>query len=166
MGRVFSIDIEGLPEPFEVRADPSEEDLIDLRKRRLLKAWRRQRFALARIPFRYELDQELLAELAPHLMELEAQSDGDFLYTAYGGAIARAFGRDMTGRRTSELPTPVAKAFLSVYSLALKMKIPYSTRHKPPPPVRVGWWHRLVLPVRAEHREIGGFLVCNVPVDK
>lgn len=166
MGRVFSIDVDGLPAPFEVRFDPTEEDLIDLRKRRLLKAWRRQRFALGRIPFRHELDQDLLVELAPYLMELELQNDGDFRYVAYGTAIAAAYGRDMTGKRTSEFPTPIAKAFLSVYRLALKTRVPYATRHKPPPPVKVGWWHRLVLPIRAEGKEIGGFLVCNVPVNR
>jgi hypothetical protein len=166
MGRIFSIDVEGLPEPFEVRADPTEEDLIDLRKRRLLKAWRRQRFALNRIPFRYELDQELLADLAPYLMDLEMLANGDFLYAAYGTAIAASYGRDMTGKRTSDFPTPVAKAFLSIYRLALKTKMPYATRHKPPPPVRIGHWHRLVLPIRAEGKEVGGFLVCNVPVNR
>ncbi|MCM0019489.1 MAG: hypothetical protein NBV67_05810 [Tagaea sp.] len=166
MGRLFSIDVEGLPAPFEVRADPDEDDLIDLRKRRLLKAWRRRRFALGRIPFRHELDQELLAELAPYLMELELQSGGDFRYAAYGAAIAAAYGSDMTGRRTSEFPTPIARAFLSVYGLALKTKIPYATRHKPPPPVRIGHWHRLVLPIRTEHKDVGGFLVCNVPVNR
>jgi hypothetical protein len=166
MGRVFSIDVEGLPEPFEVRADPDEEDLIDLRKRRLLKAWRRRRFALNRIPFRYELDQDLLGELAPNLMELELQANGDFRYIAYGKAIAAAYGRDMTGQLTSAFPTPIAKAFLSVYTLALKTKITYATRHKPPPPVPIDYWHRLILPLRAESQEIGGFLVCNVPVNR
>lgn len=166
MGRLFSIDVEGLPEPFEVRADPDEDDLIDLRKRRLLKAWRRRRFALGRIPFKHELDQTLLADLAPYLMELGLQSDGDFLYVAYGKAIAAAYGRDMTGKRTSDFPSPIAKAFLSVYSLALKTKSPYATRHKPPRPVRIDHWHRLILPIRGEGKEIGGFLVCNVPVNR
>lgn len=166
MGKVFSIDIEGLTEPFFVRADPSEEDLLDLRKRRLLRAWRRQRYALNRTPAIGELDQGLLGEISAHTMVLELLPDGDFRYTHYGKAIIAAFGRDMTGKRTSELPTPVAKAFLSVYRLALKTKIPYATRHKPPAPIKVGHWHRLVLPLRGENADIGGFLVCNVPVDR
>lgn len=166
MGRLFSIDVEGLPEPFEVRADPDEGDLIDLRKRRLLKAWRRRRFALGRVPFRYEIDQDLLTEIAPYLMDLELLPSGDFRYATYGTAIAAAYGRDMTGQLTSAFPTPIAKAFLSVYSLALKTKTPYATRHKPPAPVRIDHWHRLILPIRAEGKEIGGFLVCNVPVNR
>jgi hypothetical protein len=166
MGRVFSIDIDGLPAPFEVHADPDEEDLIDLRKRRLLKAWRRQRFALGRIPFRHELDQDLLVELASNLMELDLQSDGDFRYAFYGKAVASAYGKDMTGQLTSAFPTPIARAFLSIYGLALKTRIPYATRHKPLPPVRIAHWHRLILPIRTEFKEIGGFLVCNVPVNR
>lgn len=166
MGKVFSIDVDGLPEPFEVRADPMEEDLLDLRKRRLLRAWRKRRYALSRMPGIDELDQGLLEEISAHTMILELLPDGDFRYKHYGKAIVAAFGRDMTGKRTSELPTAVAKAFLSVYRLALKTRIPYATRHKPPAPIKVGHWHRLVLPLRTENAEVGGFLVCNVPVAK
>ena len=37
MGRIFDIRLTGLREPFVVHADPQEEDLLDLRLRRLLK---------------------------------------------------------------------------------------------------------------------------------
>jgi hypothetical protein len=163
---IYEIDIEGLAEPFVVMSDPSEEDLIDPRKRALLKAWRKPRFALNRIPRLDELDGDLLKELSPNLMELTVLPDGDFVYKSYGRAIAAAYERDMTGRKTSEFPTPIAKAFVSVYGLALKRPQPYATRHKPPPPVKVGHWHRLILPLAGDGDGVRGFIVCNVPIDK
>jgi hypothetical protein len=163
---IYEIDIEGLPEPFVVLSDPNEEDLIDPRKRALLMAWRKPRFALSRIPRLDELDADLLKELFPNLMELAVLPDGDFLYKSYGSSIAAAYGRDMTGRKTSEFPTPIAKAFVSVYGLALKRPQPYATRHKPPTPMTDGHWHRLILPLAGDAGGVCGFIVCNVPIDR
>lgn len=107
----------------------------------------------------------MITDLEPNLVELEVLPDGDMLYRKYGAAIARAFSRDMTGRRTSELPTPVAKVFLSVYRLAIKQPMPYATRRRPPADVKVGHWHRLILPMAdAKSGKVGEFVVCIVPI--
>lgn len=163
--RKFEIFVDGLTEPFQVIADPSEADLIDARERALLKMWRKERFARGRVPRWNQLDADLLADLKPYLMYLVVQDDGDLRYLDYGSAIARAYGQDMTGRRTSELSAPIAKAFLSLYHLALKQAIPYATRHHPPPPVPVSHWHRLILPLdEAQGGKIDRFLVGNIPI--
>jgi hypothetical protein len=163
--RRFDIYVDGLKEPFQVIADPSEADLIDARKRALLKMWQKRRFASGRLPRRSELDADLLEELKLHLMYLTVQADGDLRYLEYGEAIAKAYGKDMTGRRTSEFPAPLSKAFLSLYHLALKQAIPYATRHLPPPPIPAAYWHRLILPLdEAQRGKVDRFLVCNIPV--
>lgn len=163
--RRFDIYVDGLKEPFQVIADPSEADLIDARKRALLKMWRKRRFAGQRLPRWSDLDADLLAETKPYLMYLAVQDDGDLRYLDYGSAIAKAYGQDMTGRRTSEFPAAISKAFLSLYQLALKQAIPYATRHHPPPPVPVAHWHRLILPLdEAQRGKVDRFLVCNIPV--
>jgi len=163
--RKFEIFVDGLTEPFTVIADPSEADLIDARKRALLKMWRKERFARGRMPRWDDLDADLLAGLKPYLMHLVVQDDGDLRYLGYGSAIAKAYGQNMTGRRTSEFSAPIAKAFLSLYHLALKQAIPYATRHNPPPPVSVDHWRRLILPLdEAQRGKIDRFLVCNIPI--
>jgi len=163
--RTFEVFIDGLDEPMHIVANPWENDLIDARERAVLKTWRQTVFAKSRLPRVAELRSYVLETLAPYLMELEVLEDGDLRYVSYGRAIAAAYGSDMTGRRTREFPTPVAKAFLSVYRLAVKNPSPFATRHKPPPPVRVGHWHRLILPVEpTETGRPSRFIVCNVPI--
>jgi hypothetical protein len=89
--RRFDIYVDGLNEPFQVIADPSEADLIDARKRALLKMWRKRRFAGGRLPRWSDLDADLLAETKPYLMYLAVQDDGDLRYLDYGAAAgARA----------------------------------------------------------------------------
>jgi hypothetical protein len=165
MRRKFDVHVDGLDEPMLIVANPNESDLVDMRERLALKSWRKAAFEKGRLPTIGELGVDMITDLEPNLVELEVLPDGDMLYRKYGAAIARAFGRDMTGRRTSELPTPVAKVFLSVYRLAIKRPMPYSTRHRPPADVKVGHWHRLILPMAdAKSGKVGEFVVCIVPI--
>lgn len=166
MGRLFDIHVQGLSEPFFVRADPQEDDLMDLRERRLLVAWRRVRFSRQGMPFHHEMPLPILDETTPLLAELMLQPDGDFRYTRFGRTLTSANGGDLTGRKISEFPTPVAKAFLSVYRLAVKTQQPYATRHKPPAPSQVSHWLNLILPLRTESYDVGGFLICGVPMQR
>ncbi len=166
MGRLFDIHVDGISEPFYVRADPAEEDLLDLRQRRLLVAWRRVRFSRHGMPFRHEISGSILEDIGGHLAELAVQNDGDFVFVGFGRALKSIYGNDMTDRKASEFPGPLAKAFLSIYRLAIKTRVPYATRYKPPAPSRVGHWHHMIAPLRGENRDVGGFLVCHVAIDK
>lgn len=148
-----------------VVSNPVDEDLLDARERAMLKSWRNATFKRGGgIPRRGELSGPLIDDLAANLMDLHLLPDGDFLYARCGRAVAAAFGSDVTGRRTSELPTAIARVFLSVYRLGLKHPMPYSTRHRSPHD-RVGHWHRLILPVAPELTEgARGYLVCSLPI--
>jgi hypothetical protein len=166
MRRTFIVPIDGLDRPFEIVADPSEEDLLDARQRALLRVWRKALHNRGTPPALGDLERVRIEELNPHLMLLAVQNDGDLVYLRYGTAVQAAYGGDVTGRRASEFPTPVGKVFLSIYRLGLKTRLAYATRHKPPPPVRDGHWHRLILPVdEARKGSVDHFLACNVAVD-
>jgi hypothetical protein len=166
MRRTFDVHVDGLDEPMLIIANPNEVDLIDMRERVALKSWRKAAFAKGRLPTIGELGVDMMTDLEPNLMELEVLPDGDMLYRRHGVSITRAYGKDLTGRRTSELPTPVAKVLLSVYRLAIKQPVPYSTRHRSPGEVRVAHWHRLILPMGdAKTGKVGEFVVCIVPIN-
>lgn len=165
MRRIFDIYVDGLDEPMRVISNPAGDELLDARERAMLKSWRNASFKRnGGIPRRSELGASLIDALSSNLMDLHLLPDGDFLYASCGRAVAAAFGSDVTGRRTSDLPSAIARVFLSVYRLGLKHPMPYSTRHRSPHD-RVGFWHRLILPVAAEHSEDGrGYLVCSLPI--
>lgn len=165
MRRVFDIFVEGLDEPMRVVSNPTADDLLDARERAMLKTWRQANFKRGGgVPRRGELAGPFLDELTPNLMDLDMLPDGDFRYARCGEAVASAFGGNVVGRKTSELPSPIANVFLSVYRLALKHPMPYSTRHRSPHD-RVGYWHRLIVPVAPElGAGARGFLVCSLPI--
>lgn len=149
-----------------MHADPQEEDLLDLRQRRLLVAWRRVRFTRNGMPFRYEIAQKILDEIEPYVAELELRDDGDLTFLHFGRRLSEAYGGDMTGRAASDFPGPLAKSFLSLYRLAIKTRIPYSTAYKPPRETRIDSWHHVIAPLRGTNRDVGGFLVCHVPIQR
>lgn len=166
MRRNLSIEVSGLTEPASVTVDPTEKDLTDGRMRALLGAWRRARFKHGRLPRRAELGLGLLESIRNHVIDIDVLPGDDFRFRTYGGAIASAFGRDMTGRRVSELPPSDAKLIATVYKLAKTEGVPCVTRHRPSKGVLVEYWLRLVLPLDKERAgRVAAFLSLNVPVD-
>ncbi len=121
MRRTFNVHVDGLDEPMLIISNPDEGDLVDMRERLALKSWRKARFSCGRTPTIGELGVGMVAQLEPNLMELEILPDGDMRYRTYGKGIAAAYGKDMTGKKTSDLPSAVSKAFLSIYQLAGKL---------------------------------------------
>jgi hypothetical protein len=164
MRRVFDIHVTGFDEPMRVVSNPTEGDLIDARERAALKAWRKSSFARGAVPRRDQLNPMLLEELSANLMELDVLDDGDLVYTHCGRNVAAAFGDNVAGQRTSELPSPISKVFLSVYHLAIKHPVPFATRHASPLDA-VAYWHRLILPVDpSESGRARRFVVCSLPI--
>ncbi|MBN9499093.1 MAG: hypothetical protein J0H39_20260 [Alphaproteobacteria bacterium] len=166
MGRAFDIRLTGLREPFVVHADPQEEDLLDLRLRRLLRTWRKKRYALGMPPLRAELDAGVMTDIGANTMELAAVEGGDFTYTSCGKLLAAAMGVDPVGTRTSAYPSPIAKAFLSLYNLGLKTRVPYGVRYSLPQSTTIDHWHRLIVPIRSEAASGSGYLVCGIPFQR
>jgi hypothetical protein len=111
------------------------------------------------------------AELAPvldHVMLLDVEEGGgDFRYRLYGRAIAARSGFDMTGRRTSELPTGqlASDFFLAVYRAVLARRRPVYTWHQMPVQVTANTWHRLILPLADSDGRVVQLLAGNVGTD-
>lgn len=155
---------DGLESPIDVIVDPDEGDLIDARHRRLRHHWWAALRARERLPGRDDFPFGFLAEIDDFVM-IVAKAGADLRYETYGKAIARAYGRDMTGRFVCEFPSIVSQLFSSVYRTCMSQQVPVFTRHKPPPTVRVAYWLRLIVPLgEAGPGEVTHFLVCNVPL--
>lgn len=155
---------DGLEAPIDVIVDPDEGDLVDARHRRLRHHWWAALRAQERLPGRRDINASFLAEINDYVLVV-ARSGATLRYQTYGRAIARAYGRDMTGRSLDEFPTVVGQLFHSVYRLCAAQRVPVFTRHKPPPVVKVDFWLRLIVPLgESGPDEVTHFLVCNVPV--
>jgi hypothetical protein len=133
----------------------------------LLRHWEKLRAADGHVaPARIDL-----ADLAPaidHVMLLDVERVGaDFHYRFYGRAIAARSGFDMTGRRTSEIPTGrlASDFFLAVYRAVLARRLPVYTWHQMPVQVTMNTWHRLILPLSDEEGRVVQLLAGNVGTD-
>jgi hypothetical protein len=143
--------------------NPGEADLPDRRLRGLLAYWDGLR-AGGNPPRLIDIDPVEMGDAVGYAMLLEALPEGDLRYRLYGTRIAERAGFDMTGKRTSEIPShpSIAAFFGTVYRAAALRRTPVFTRHAPPSQINVVHWTRLVLPLSgAEGRT--DFLVGNIP---
>ena len=102
--------------------------------------------------------------LTEWLMLIDVDKDGaDFVYTFYGSSIAEQYGRDMTGKRTSEFTGHIGTFFAGLYKAALKRGETVYSEHEPPASVFVRVWQRLIVPLSDAEGRIIRFLVLNVP---
>ena len=145
--------------------DPVATDIHDRRLRALFERWQRER-----VNGRSILADEMMgfAELAPlrgNVMLLDVVPGEatrlDYVYRLYGEDIARHYGRDMTGRRTSDLPGAVAGFFADLYETAVRRGIVIHSLHSPPVDVGVTRWERLIFPLGGP--KIRSLLVMNIP---
>jgi PAS domain-containing protein len=90
------------------------------------------------------------------------EAGADFHYVHYGRNVARAYGRDMVGRRTSEFPGHISRFFAAVYRATLLRRVPVYTDHEPPLGLLVTGWHRLILPLFGRDDGITMFMVGNI----
>lgn len=143
--------------------NPHASDLPDRRLRGLLGYWDSLR-AGGKLPALPDIDPIALGDAIGYAMLLEALPEGDFRYRLYGSRIAERAGFDMTGKRTSEIPThqSIAAFFGTVYRAANLRRVPVFTRHSPPSKVNVVHWTRLVLPLSGADGRTD-FLVGNIP---
>ena len=101
------------------------------------------------------------AGLEPWLMLLRRDGD-DFRYLHYGSTIADYYGRDMTGRATSDFPGHIGRFFDCLYHAIMERKQWLFSEHEPPRQVFVRRWQRLIVPL-VERSEVTGFVAVNMP---
>ncbi len=131
----------------------------------LYRAWEEARARRGgALPAWGDLDPERLAACRDNLMLLEVIDGGrDYRYLVYGRGIARHFGRDMTGRRTSELPPRAARLFIEIYQRILRERVPYFSRSEAAASVSVAYWDRLMLPLSDDGERIDRIVATNYP---
>lgn len=100
-----------------------------------------------------------------NILLLEPVEGGtDFVYRLYGTDVARYFGRDMTGRRLREFPSPAATTSLVLYRMLMANRVGLYVEHDAPQFVSVlVRWRRLILPFCSASGEIDRLLVCSAP---
>jgi hypothetical protein len=154
---------DGIDAPIDLIVDPTEGDLVDIRHRRLRHHWWAAYRAQDAVPKRSDLSAAFIDEILDSLIVVSNQDD-TLRYEHYGRAIARAYGRDMTGRGLDEFPLLIAQMFRSIYRLCERQRVPVFMRHVPSDSHSVEHWLRLIVPLDdAGIRRITHFLVCNIP---
>lgn len=94
-----------LHETIERLSDPTQ--ITDWLPRRAFEYWLAKRRG-GRLPDRADLDPVEIPRLLPFVSLIQALPDepGDFLYRLVGTAMVQMAGRDMTGKRVSDVPHP------------------------------------------------------------
>lgn len=154
----------GAPDPLII-LDPDEADMRESRLVTLLRYWR----SLPRngdLPHFRELDPIDITATLGIVMLLEVlDEEEDYRYLIYGEEIAERFGRNMVGKRTSDIPTQpsVTTLFLSCYRVVMESRLPILTEHSAPLQVSATTWRRLVLPLAGSDGSVERILVGNLP---
>lgn len=115
--------------------------------------------------FADRLDLQRFGTMRDWLMQLSCDAAGEFSYVQYGSGVARAYGRDMTGAKSTDFPGHIGTYFTALYQAATLRQERVLSVHQPPDQVFVSTWRRLIVPIveSAEQRKVTGFLALNIP---
>jgi PAS domain-containing protein len=93
------------------------------------------------------------------------EPDGEsYRYLHYGPGIASHYGRDMTGRSTSDIGGYVQTFFEAIYHAARERREWVLSEHEPPSSVFVRQWRRLIVPLMDDGGQlVERFAVINLP---
>lgn len=156
----------GAPEP-RLRWDPAEDDLPEGPLRFLAGFWRRHHDGDT-LPGVDIVDPLALKPALGYLMLLDVLDDGwDYRYRIYGSQIAQRYGRDLTGRRTSDIARTAYTGlfYIAGYRAVLARRRPLFSVSSSPNYVAAVDWSRLALPLAGPDGTITRLLVGNVPGD-
>lgn len=108
-------------------------------------------------------DNADVGDLDGWLMRVDVVDDGrDFRYKSYGPEIKAIFGRDMTGRLTSEIGGHVSTFFAALYHATIIRREWVLSVHEPPSGIFARQWRRLIVPLTEPDDRISGFAALNV----
>ncbi len=154
-----------LPKPALIVVDPAPTDVEHAGLQAIIRSWSGRRADGGGFVSKDIIGSDAILPLLKSVMLLEIdRSDPaapDYVYRIYGQEIAQRYGKDMTGKRTSDFPGGVSAFFMDCYGMAETEAAPIYTEHAPPKPVNVRKWSRLILPLG--ERRLEWMLVVNVP---
>ena len=138
----------GLPREVKIAVAPVEADIPDERLCALYNRWIKNRSNTNGLVSRSTIETAEFVPLLGNVMLREVERptpfEYDYIYRIYGAEIAEYWGQDMTGERTNDFPSPVAKLVLSLYEISIDCRAPLYREHAPPLNVDVVLWERLV----------------------
>lgn len=129
--------------------------------------WRERAAGGAPPPFGI-VDPLALKPALGYIMLLDVLDGGwDYRYRIYGSEIASRFGRDLTGRHTSDITRTAytGNFYIAAYRAVLARREPLFTVSSSPSYVAAVDWWRLSLPLADSAGAITRILVGNVPGD-
>lgn len=147
--------------------DPLEHELNAEPLRFLARYWRAKRVGDG-LPGIDIVDPLALKPALGYIMLLDVLDDGwDYRYRIYGSNIVQRFGRDLTGKRTSDISKTAFTGifYLAGYRAVLERRLPLFTVSASPKYVAAVDWWRLALPLAAPDGTIARLLVGNMPGD-
>lgn len=86
----------------------------------------------------------------------------DFRYRNYGAEVVANYGRDMTGRLTSEIGGYIAVFFTALYLAVMARKQSVKSMHEPPSEVFARIWRRLIVPLHDADGRVVRIAVLNI----
>lgn len=131
----------------------------------IIEYWERLRKGNDTIPPASAVSPFDLKPALGHVMLIDVLDEGwDGQFRVYGTKVAETYGRDMTGRRISEIDggNYVSIFFRALYRAAWLQQKPFFTHHFPPPHVAVESWQRVALPLAGTDGKVSRFLACNI----
>ena len=151
---------QGAPAPTIIWS-PETSELPSPQLRRFASLLGELQDAHGRIPVdRFEV--EALEGLNDWLMLVEPEA-GSFRYAYYGRGIANHYGRDLTGKSTSDIGGHISQFFEGLYRAAHQREEWVYSEHEPPQSVFVRAWRRLIVPLYDGDGAIAVFAVLNLP---
>ncbi len=157
---------DGIDRPIEVIVDPDEKDLVDIRQKRLRHHWKAAQREREGLPGRADISPAFLDDIVDFTAIVSKRGNA-LSYESFGKALARAYGRDMTGKPVDTFASGVGQLFRSIFLVSDAKKSPVFTRHQATADTTVDYWLRLVVPLAdGEPTKVSHFMVCSIPVEK
>lgn len=144
---------------------PAPEQLDQVTMRFLVEYWRRLRGSDP-MPRAEAVSPFDLRPALGNIVLIDVLDDGwDGRFRLYGSNVAEVYGRDMTGRRVSEIDggNYVSQFFRALYRTAWLRREGFFSHHFPPEHVSVESWRRLALPLCGPDGAVTRFLTCHFP---
>lgn len=144
---------------------PEEAALANPALAHMLAYWNRLRGSAA-LPDANAVSPHEMKPALGHLLLVDIVDDGwDGRFRLYGTRIAEMYGRDMTGRRVSEMTDrPYIRLFMQAGYRAVWLRgTSLFTHHEPPLSVTVKSWQRLMLPLAGADGSVIRVIVVNMP---
>jgi len=117
-------------------------------------------------PRRSDFDLSLMRDYLDFLTYLDVLEGGaDFLYRVYGTGIVHRYGKEMTGRKTSEFPPKPRDFIQSFYRLSVVTKQPVYRESEAVAGTPYGAWARLCVPLSSDGATIDQLLNLAMPID-